>query len=47
MEKLGLEIRNSEHKEGRIYDMLVQPELIERSYVRIRRCNEKKLLRVV
>ena len=27
MEKLGLEIRNSEHKEGRIYDMLVQPEI--------------------
>ena len=30
MEKLGLEIKNSEHKEGRIYEMLVQTDLIER-----------------
>ena len=30
MEKLGLEIKNSEHKEGRIYEMIVQPELLER-----------------
>ena len=26
MQKLGLEIKNSEHKDGRIYEMLVQPE---------------------
>ena len=30
MERLILEIKDSEHKEGRIYEMLVQPELIER-----------------
>ena len=30
MEKLVFEIKNSEHKEGRIYEMLVPPELLER-----------------
>ena len=30
VEGLELEIKDSEHKEGRIYEMLVQPELIER-----------------
>ena len=29
-EKLVLETKNSEHKEGRSYDMLVPPELLER-----------------
>ena len=38
MEKLGLEFKNSKPKEGRIYEMLVQPELIERSYVGVGRC---------
>ena len=27
-EKLEMEIKNSEHKEGKIYEMMVQPELI-------------------
>ena len=30
MEKLVFEIKNSEHKEGRFYEMLVPPELLER-----------------
>ena len=30
MEKLGLKIQSLKHKEGRIYEMLVQPELIEK-----------------
>ena len=30
MEKLELKIKDSKHKEGRIYKMLVRPELIER-----------------
>ena len=42
-----LVIMDSEHKEGRIYWLLVQPELIERSYMGIKRCNRRKLPRVV
>ena len=47
MKRLGLEIKKSEHNEGRIYEKLVQPELIKRSYVGIRRCNKKKLPGVI
>ena len=30
MENLEFEIKDSEHREGRIYEMLVRPELLER-----------------
>ena len=32
MEKLGLEVKNLKHKEGRIYETLEQPELFSTNW---------------